>query len=303
MSQLSVTEAAMSGYRLAVKRPLLMLAWAGISFLASIVLAIVALLIMVPLVGGIAGLGELQSLDSADGQLSPAVWSVILPVYGVVLVVALLWSAIQQTAVNRLVLRPEDKGFAYFKIGGDEFRQIAVMVVYFLLFIGWCAVWAGISFGVGLVADGAVGGLLGFVTQLALAGLFIFLAVRLSLASALTFDQRRINIFGSWGATKGRFWPMLGAYLLAWLLALAVVVGLYMLLGLIMLAAVGGGFASMGSGSDPEALARLMTPTVIILYLLILPISQIAGVVLSLGILAPPPDIQRQLSPALSTFD
>ena len=66
---------------------------------------------------------------------------------------------------------------------------------------------------------------------------------------------------------------------------------------------MGGNFAAVASGSDPDAMAKIMTPTVIILYLLILPVSQIATIVLTMGLLAPPPDIQRQLNPALSAFD
>ena len=107
MSQFSATAAAMSGYRLAVKRPLLVLAWAGISFLASILLVIAMFVVMIPLIGG---LGALQSLQGENPQMSPGVWSMILPIYGVVLVMSLFWAAIQQTAVNRLILRPEGQG-------------------------------------------------------------------------------------------------------------------------------------------------------------------------------------------------
>lgn len=48
-------------------------------------------------------------------------------------------------------------------------------------------------------------------------GVFVFLiwlAVRLSLASPLTFDTRRVRVFGSFALTRGRFWSLLGAYLL-----------------------------------------------------------------------------------------
>jgi hypothetical protein len=39
--------------------------------------------------------------------------------------------------------------------------------------------------------------------------------VRLSLILPLSFTARRVRIFESWNLTRGRFWPLLGAYALS----------------------------------------------------------------------------------------
>jgi hypothetical protein len=47
-----------------------------------------------------------------------------------------------------------------------------------------------------------------------------FIVGRLSLASALTLECRRINVFGSWGLTRGQSWKLFAIYLvlgLAWI--------------------------------------------------------------------------------------
>ena len=70
----------------------------------------------------------------------------------------------------------------------------------------------------------------------------VFVGIRLSLAPALTFDTRRINLFGSWAMTRGRFWSLFGAYLLAFALVLVVY-----LLSFMLIFAVG----ALLNGGDP----------------------------------------------------
>ena len=43
----------------------------------------------------------------------------------------------------------------------------------------------------------------------------VALYVRLSLAPLITFGEHHISVFKSWSVTRGSFWPLLGAYLLA----------------------------------------------------------------------------------------
>jgi len=299
MNEFSAVEAALSGFRLALKRPLLVLAWAGISFVATIVFFGLLALLFFP------AFKELAAV-SAGGATEPdptTLMRAVLPMYLLLIPFGLLVGAIQQCAVNRVILTPEKRGFAYLKIGGDEWRQILLSLVYILLGICWVVGWVAVNAVTGLALRDAGGLLVGFIVQLLLFGLFIFLMVRLSLGSALTFTTKRVNVFGSWAATKGRFWPILGAYLLSFVLAIAAVIVMYLVMGIVMLIAFGGNFAALSAGSDPEAMAKVFTPTIIILYLLALPFMQIFGIVINLGMLAPAPDILRQTSTETSVFD
>ncbi|HEY5411589.1 MAG TPA: hypothetical protein VIJ94_12785, partial [Caulobacteraceae bacterium] len=53
-------------------------------------------------------------------------------------------------------------------------------------------------------------------------GLTIFIRIRLLLAAPMTFARKRLQIFDSWGVTRGRFWPLLGVIVLAVIFALAI---------------------------------------------------------------------------------
>jgi hypothetical protein len=53
--------------------------------------------------------------------------------------------------------------------------------------------------------------------------LAIWVLVRLSLAGAITFSERRIHVSKSWELTRGRFWPLAWAYVLAFLLWLLLI--------------------------------------------------------------------------------
>ena len=69
---------------------------------------------------------------------------------------------------------------------------------------------------------GSLGALFGGLVDAAVLSAAIWVFVRLSLAAPMTFDQRRLVVFGSWPFTRGSFWPLVGAYALA--IALDVVI-------------------------------------------------------------------------------
>jgi len=117
-------------------------------------------------------------------------------------------------AVNRLVLRPSEGAGAYLRLGGDELRQAAVWALFNLTLFGAFLIGSVLTEFFAIMKDG-IGALLALLAFVATLGGVVYLAIRLSLSSAATFDAGKVVFFRSMPLTKGQFWPLLGAYFLA----------------------------------------------------------------------------------------
>ena len=125
------------------------------------------------------------------------------------------------SATQRAVLRPNERGFAYLRIGGDELRLIGLGI--FLMICLWIGMFLamlalmivlGIVLAISLAIHAAPGfaALLFLVANCALMGAIIYAQVRLSLAFPLTFLRRTFVVGEAWRLSKGRFWTLFGAY-------------------------------------------------------------------------------------------
>jgi uncharacterized membrane protein len=146
------------------------------------------------------------------------------------LVVALLSTLMG--GIYRLVLRPGERGFLHLRFGPDELRLTGLNLL--LFGVGMVCLTAEIA----ALSSAGQGGL-GVIAAVVLPLITLWLGVRLSLATPMTFDRRRFAIQDAWAATSGRFWP------LSWMILLAVVFYvlvwlLISVIGMALLAMVGG---------------------------------------------------------------
>ena len=304
MADFSATDVAFSGIRFVRERPRTVAIWAGVQIVISLVLGGIVVATMGPY---LAQMQDFSRQRSADPTQAMAVFSHLLPMYALFLPLSLLINAVVYAAMARAVLRPADEGVGYLRFGGDEVRQILLMLLWIVVAIG--AEIAGLIVvlipTVILTLISKPLAALGILFGLAVFAGLIYGLVRLSLSSAMTFDRKRVELFGSWTLTKGHFWNMLGAYALVIGLALVIII-LVSIISTAVAAVLGGvgGMAAIFSGrvgsmADYFAPARL---AVTLLWAIVTPLFWAL-------FLMPPAEIYRRLSgaadPALdpSTFD
>jgi hypothetical protein len=291
MAEFSATDAALEGFRLTREKPRAVLVWAGLMLLSTVVfyglmLAFGGEALNAVMSGGSAG-GDPEATMAALGRVAP--------LYALLLPLGIIFYAVLYGAVYRAVLRPGEGGIGYLKFGGDELRLAATLAFLGLLLGGaiiGIAVVLGLIVG-GLAAAGGAAALGAVLIPLIGLGLGVFFGVRMSLAMPATFAERRIVVFGSWRLTKGRFWPLLGTYLMSIILSLVVYL-LAMMIYFAVAALLGGGIASAGSVFSPDFsnLGALLT-TAMLIYL---PIASLVGAVTTAITGAPPAAVYRDIT-------
>ena len=225
----SPSEAALEGFRLTRERPGTVFAWAGVYFTGMLVIAIFMMVSLGPQFIALAKKGmTADDVDSVAEMLTHSGPAFILVVLLAVFLVSLLTSGIY-----RLVLRPQEPGFAHLRLGRDELRLTAVNLLLFAigmlcLFLGFVAVAAGEQ----------VNPALGAVAGAVVAAVTIWIGVRLSLATPMTFATHRFSIREAWALTHGRFWSMFGMivlavifYVMVWLLISIIALAIVAVLG------------------------------------------------------------------------
>lgn len=260
MTRFSIPQAAFAGYRLLAARPGTALVW----FIFQLAIALLTAFVTVSLAGPqLTALKEMMAAGKPDPATMMTLNAQMLPYTAFKSLFPLLTGTIAVAAVSRAFVRPKDSGLGYLRFGADELRVLVVYIVLMIIF----AVPYIIATVVGMIAlvstagptaamavsTGAFGELppkaiaFAVLSALPALALLIFLAVKLSLAPVQTVAERSIRIFNSWTLTKGHFWRILGAYVLA-MIPLAVV-------GLVVMAAAMALKPDGFSGAWQQALA------------------------------------------------
>ena len=253
----SATDAVFEGFRVVRRQPLALVFWA--LFYAAIMAAAFAM-IGPSLIGFVTATEQLEQSGATPTMEDFApLFQMMGLLFAVLLPASLIASAMMHAAIARSVLRPGESAFGYLRLGMDEVRVLVVSVVLFLVFMVLMAVSSGligVAVGMTVAAEAPALWLLVVLLVLATIALFAWLSVRLSLAIPITMAERRIAIFDSFGFTKGRFWPLLGMALLAWVLSM--VVGLLgSLVAMPLELATGGGITAL-EGLEDESLQVIL---------------------------------------------
>ena len=241
MIRFSASEAALEGFRLTRERPGTIFGWGVVYTVGMFLIGRLMLFSLDPRFIALtrkSGVTE-EDIERVSGLLAQS-WPAFLLV--LLLVVTLLSTL--TAGIYRLVLRPNERGFLHLRFGRDELRLTGLNLLLFAC--GMICLTA--EFATFAIAQQTGG--LGFLAALVLGAITIWLGVRLSLATPMSFAQHRFAIGDAWRATRGRFWPLFGMIVLAVIFYIIV----WLLISII-------GAALVAIAGGPQSLANIQALT------------------------------------------
>ena len=142
-----------------------------------------------------------------------APWAAVSGLLGLVIFAAF------EAACLRWMVRQEPGGPFGIGFGADTWRVFAIYWMWFACLlavtVGVVAFYLALRTLAGLHQVLQVAAMLiGALAPLGLIGVLLWVGVRLSPAAATSVASKKLTFFGAWGATRGRFWPLLGAFVL-----------------------------------------------------------------------------------------
>lgn len=151
---------------------------------------------------------------------------------GVAIAALILFAAFEAACLRWLVRGESGGGFLGLTLGADTWRVFGTYFAWLGLFIAFCILIVAFYLMTGAIAGmgGAaqiVAMLLGALAPLGFIALLLWGAVRFAPAAAASVARGRFAFFEAPGLTKGRYWPLLGSFLILWVIYLvaATVIG------------------------------------------------------------------------------
>lgn len=253
MGQIVIGEAIGEGFGLIARRPVTILAWG----LARTVVVGGYFAAVAPFYLTIL----YQAAKRAAGDVTtPPDLTQMMSLQGLMWLMSLVTQfvgAVLYCAALRAVMFPEQRSYAYLRIGAAElFLFLLIFGGSFAAGIGLVIVAlpviivAAIAFGVHAIAVGVVVAVVGGLAVLAL---LIWILCRLSLVAPMMVEDGKFHLTDAWALTSGQFWPLfaIGALLFVILLVIEAVVGVVVL-------ALGFGYISQLAGGS-EGLKTFFT--------------------------------------------
>lgn len=306
MAAIDIARTAAAGLGVIARRPLAVLAWAGVLLLLGV---LPAAGLMSAFLGALAEIARMDAsgVEPSPDALVPAM-SAAFAMQPVLLLTSLAVRAILTGAVFRAVLEPAESRWFYLRLGARELWLALMIVVFgilsFLVLIPVSAVLVPLLM---VLAMGAEGNLFA-VVPIMLAAVLIALAVlgwlfvRFSMALPMTFTEQRFRLFESWTMTRGQTWRLIGVGLLLIGIVLALELALLALLVVASLAFLGEGgldeaAASAFFAQDASIWMAELAPWAVGMAL----VGALLGAVVTTILAAPWAEAYRQLSGARSS--
>jgi hypothetical protein len=229
MARFSPTEAAFEGFRITRERPRVVFVWVLASLAYSFLLGLMALFTLGPEFPQILNAIRSPTMETKD------FWRAISLLWPFLIIAAptfLMFQAVMNCAMYRMILRPHESSRAFLRLGADELRVAGVILVY-------TAVWTLVLFLtmatalMGGVFGGPVAAFLGSVLTAAAGFYSVLVLVRLSLAAPISFAEQRFTLAASWAITRGQFWRLFGTYVLAFVLGIVTLVLMWVVVALV----------------------------------------------------------------------
>lgn len=214
------TDAALEGLRIMRRKPPVVLAWAAFS------------LVMLPILGLIAKivLGDegREALAGRVGSADPRELLDLITHLGgamvLLIALALVLGAVLQAAIIRSVIEPDNDRLAYLRLGREEVQLLIVSLITWAAALGVTVIPSGaVVLGAALLS-GAAAGWFATLGALAVIGLSMWVAVRLSLLGPHAFSHHHIDVRAAWIQTHGQFFRLLAMF--AMTIALSAVVSI-----------------------------------------------------------------------------
>lgn len=203
--------------------------YAFIVVLFCLVAALLSRDAMLEFIQAIEALENANFDESDPREVLAQVFATLTPFFPIAINVTIgswvVWAVFESASQRRYV---RDERFSL-RLGADELRMMVVGLLWSLLNIACFLPMLFVLFGSGTslfnqVLDGQsaasmeneiiVSAFGAFGLILLLFPFYVFFATRLSPCFAMTIKDRRIVFFDAWNVSRGRFWPILGAFLI-----------------------------------------------------------------------------------------
>jgi hypothetical protein len=211
-------EATLEGLQTMRRKPATVLAWAGFSL---VMLPILGLLVKIVL-----GDEGRQVLAGRGSSADPReLLDLVMHLGGVMVVLialALLLGSVLQAAIIRSVLEPNNKRFAYLRLGKEEIQLLVVSLITWATALVCTVIPSGALVLGSALLSGAAQAWFAFLGGLAVIAFSLWVAVRLSLLGPHAFSHHHIDLRAAWIQTHGQFWRLLGMFVMTIILGILV---------------------------------------------------------------------------------